>query len=134
MTVENLVGSDTVRRATAALLALWLLTVLVYVRDVLPGRSTLVLWFVAAIGILTLMAFVHTTRGIYARWLVFAEKLHGVVLAALFGGIYLFIVPLFALMIWPFDVLKIRRRNRSATFWIAKPSISADLAFFRRLG
>jgi integral membrane sensor domain MASE1 len=134
MTTENLVGSDGIRRATSALLAVALVIGYIYVRDIFPARSGLMFWLLTATGILTFMGFVHTTRGIYAGWLRFAKVLHTGVITALFGGIYLLIVPLFALAIWPFDVLKVRAHKRSNTCWIPKRAIDPDVTFFQRLG
>ena len=134
MTTENLVGSDAVRRATGALLALALVFAYVYARDIFPASSGLMFWLLTATGILTFMAFVHTTRGIYAGWLRFAKVLHTGVITVLFGSIYLLIVPVFALVIWPFDVLKARKHTRSQSYWIPKRTVHPDVTFFQRLG
>lgn len=134
MTTDSLVGSNAVRWATGTLLTLWLLSVLAYTRDVFPDRSDVTFGLLIGSGILTFMGFVHTTRAIYSQWLRFAAALHSVVITVLFGSIYLFIVPLFALAIWPFDVLRLRKHGRTDTFWIRKRSIGGDIAFFQRTG
>jgi hypothetical protein len=134
MTTENLVGSDAVRRATGTLLVLFLVIGFVYIRNVFPERSQLMFWLFTAIGIMVFVGLVHTTRGIYLRWLAFGKAVHGVVVTVLFGAIYLFIVSLFALVIWPFDVLRVRKHAGRETYWIQKKTVSNDIAFFQRLG
>ena len=134
MTTENLVGSDAVRRTTGALLTLSMVLAFLYLRDIVPDRSGLMFWLLAVTCILTFMGFVHTTRAIYARWLALAKIIHTGVITALFGAIYLLIVPLFALLVWPFDLLKVRTQRGSRTSWIPKPVVNPGITFFQRLG
>jgi hypothetical protein len=112
----------------------WAIAVTLYAGDVLPGRSGQMLSLVIAVGILTFMGFVHASSAIYSMWIRFASALHVVVITVLFGAVYLAIVPLFALMVWPFDVLGLRGSARAKTFWISKRRVGSDLNSFQRIG
>ena len=54
--------------------------------QVFPGAGGWVLGVSIAVGVLALMAAVHCSRGVYARWLAFSERLHTGVVTALFGA------------------------------------------------
>ena len=135
MRASSLVGSAAVRVATAifALVFLWL--ALLYTSDALPAWPRVLRVSMIASGLLTFMAFVHTSKALYAGWLRVAEAIHTVVITVLFGLIYLVVVPLFALVIWPFDVLRVRQSQAGrSSFWIDKRPTTVDRAFLRRMG
>jgi hypothetical protein len=127
-----LVGSFGVRLTALFLFVVTIVAVTAYVNGMVP-RTGAMQTVVIVSALVTFMAFVHTTTAIYVRWLRFAEGLHTVVISVLFGGIYLLIVPIFALLVWPFDVLRLRKRSAD-TFWIEKRRAGADLRHFERMG
>jgi hypothetical protein len=128
------VGSSVVRWTTAALALVSVLAAAFYTNDVVRPRSGQSLTVLIASGIVTFIAFVHTSRAIYTAWLRFAAALHAVMITLLFGAIYLIVVALFALVVWPFDILRVRKRTRDNTFWISKSVVRPDLRSFQRMG
>lgn len=132
MNPATLVGTSGVRITAAALLAVTVTATVSYANGLLPRTgATLTLLIVSAI--VTFMALVHTAKPVYDAWMRFAETLHGIVVTVLFGAIYLLIVPVFAALVWPFDLLRLRKRDAD-TFWIAKRSVGAELKQFERMG
>jgi hypothetical protein len=134
MTIDNLVGSTLVRGITAVLTVVSAAVVTLYLRDGFAGAPRLGFALSVAGGVLTFMAFVHTTRGIYARWLAFAAKLHSVVITILFGAVYLIVVPIFALVTWPLDILRLRNRPGLGTYWIDKRPVADVASELQRMG
>ena len=89
---------------------------------------------VVVLGFLTLIGFVHWNERLYARWMKFAEGLHSVVITVLFGICYLFVVPVFFLIVWPFDLLGLRPRSAPNSSWIKRKHPRAEPDSFRRMG
>jgi len=74
-----------------------------------------------------------TYKDFYDLWMRAAKTLHAGVAAFLFGACYILVVPIFFLMIWPFDVLRLRRSD-APTFWIRRRTASCDLRSLQRMG
>jgi hypothetical protein len=73
---------------------------------------------------------VHSFRGLYDRWLAFAEFLQSVMIVVLFGGCYLLIVPWFYLV----TLLRSRGYHQAKSFWIPRRRIECDESYFTRMG
>jgi hypothetical protein len=69
----------------------------------------------------------------YAKWMAFAHRLQVVVQTVLFTVIYLFIVPLFALVAILGDTMRLRRRPAARTFWVPRRDAVHDDKFFERM-
>lgn len=134
MNITAFVGSPAAIAAAVTFAALCGLGTGAYVRDGIAGWSGATLAFSIVSGVLAFMAFVHTSRAVYARWLKVAEGLNKAVVSVLFGIFYLAIVPVFALLIRPFDVLRLRQHRGATSYWIQKKNARCDLASLQRLG
>ena len=134
MNIMAFVGSAAAIAATAALAALCLLGAAAYATTLVPGWSGATLAFTVVTGVLALMAFMHTSRTVYRRWLKIAEAMNKTVVTVLFGVFYLVVVPVFALLIWPFDLLRLRSRPKATTYWIDRKNTKGDAASLQRLG
>jgi hypothetical protein len=133
MNSDRLVGSVGVRLATVVFFLLSVTALALYERGLFPnGRALLVL----AVGsaILGFMGMIHAFRTLYARWMRWAMILHIGMITILFGACYLLVVPVFFLMVWPFDLLRLRKRIEPETFWIRRRSSTCDLTSFQRMG
>jgi hypothetical protein len=90
-----------------------------------PGWGRPVAWLILAMALLaSILAF----RSVYAGWMRFAKLLNVVVTTALFGLIYLLIVPPFAIVARWLDPLRLGRKRSPDTYWIerSEPSISPE--------
>lgn len=87
-----------------------------------------------AAGLLAWLGLLHSSRALYARWLRVAEGIQTLVVTALFGAVYLFVVPLFTALRLPFDPLRLRRRSREESFWIRRARRPVDLESLQRMG
>jgi hypothetical protein len=130
--IERIVGSLGIRLAAAGLALACLFGAWLYRDGAFPDASGWVLFLTIASGVLALMAGVHTSRAVYARWLAFSQRLHGFVVTVLFGACYLLVVPLFRLVGLTRDPLRLGRRDRAQTFWIPRQNPGPDS--FERMG
>jgi hypothetical protein len=76
----------------------------------------------------------YSLRKIYRLWMRFAELLHSIAVAVLFGGCYLLIVPVFFLISRPFDPLRLRGRADAKSYWIKRRRGDVDLRSLQRGG
>jgi hypothetical protein len=118
--VDRIVGSLGIRLAAAGLALACLFGSLLYRDRAFPDASGTVLFLTIASGVLALMAGVHVSRAIYARWLALSQRLHSLVVTVLFGACYLLVVPVFRLIGLTRDPLRLGRRDRAETFWIPR--------------
>jgi hypothetical protein len=120
MDSARFVGSSGVRLATAVLMlacagGVWLLRAASF-----PNARMVVLILTWAIGFAAFIGLIHCFRAIYAGWLAFAGVLHVIAVNAMFGACYLLVVPLFRLIVWPLDPLRLRKRAGAASFWVER--------------
>lgn len=95
------------------------------------GRNAL--WGV--FGLLCFMAAIFSSRRLFVAWMAFAEKLQVVVVTAVFGLAYVLVVPVFFILSWAKDPLKLRGSSTSEeTFWVPRDQPPLDQTFFERLG
>jgi hypothetical protein len=71
-------------------------------------------------GLLALVTGVHWSRPVYAGWMRFAKLLNAVTVTLLFAVVYVGIVPIFFLIAWALDPLRLRTRPEAESFWIKK--------------
>ena len=133
MNVERWVGSTAIRLVTGALALACLGGIALHREQVFPGAGGWVLGVSIAVGVLALMAAVHCSRGVYARWLAFSERLHTGVVTALFGACYLVLVPVFRVIGLARDPLHLHGRDKTASFWIPRRQDS-DPSSLERMG
>jgi hypothetical protein len=105
-----------------------------YRRDTYPAARGVVLTFAVVSAVLTFLALIHSHRTIYSGWMRFAEVLHTVVVTLLFGACYLLVVPLFFLIAWVSDPLRLRRSSNTDSFWIRRKTQAQDTGYFERMG
>ena len=134
MNIMAFVGSPAAIAAAAIFTIACLAGAAAYLGGRAPDWSGAVLAFTIVTGVMAFMAFVHTSRAVYARWMTVAGLLNKFVVSVLFGVFYLLIVPIFALLARPFDVLRLRPRPHATTYWIHKKQVRADAASLQRLG
>jgi hypothetical protein len=72
------------------------------------------------------------SRRVYPVWMRFAARLNTVVVTGIFGACYLLIVPLFWLLRWRADPLRLRSDPRVKTYWVQRPK--RDAQSFERMG
>ncbi|MHC4427326.1 MAG: hypothetical protein ACYS0D_01815 [Planctomycetota bacterium] len=130
MNTERLIGSTAIRVSTVIFAVLCV--VLFLSRGRFPESSGLLLVLAIVSGILACLAFIHSFRAVYDAWMRFAKVLHTIVVAVLFGACYLAVVPLFFLMVWPSDPLRLRKGSKPATFWIRRREF--DPSSLNRMG
>ena len=118
-----------VASASLCLGALWLRRL---GRPAFPDGLTLSVFVASAV--VAFMALVHSSHGIYARWMRFAEGLQALIVTVLFGACYLLVVPLFFALSWYQDPLRLRRRAQEHSFWVQRAAGSDDLRSFQRMG
>jgi hypothetical protein len=129
--VDRIVGSLGIRLAAAALALACVCGALLYRGRAFPDAQGLVLALSIASGVLALMAGVHTSRAVYARWLALSQRLHSLVVTVLFGACYLLVVPLFRLIGLTRDPLRLGRRDPGETFWIPRREDQGPESFER---
>jgi hypothetical protein len=134
MNPNRLVGSVGVRFATLLLSLLCVTGLVLYDHSFVPIGNKALLMLAVGSGILAFLGMIHAFRTVYARWLRLTRALHTVLITVLFGACYLFVVPVFSLMVWPFDPLRLRHRPKLDTFWIRRRSPGCDLASLQRMG
>lgn len=133
MNSDKLIGSVGVRLATLVFFLLSATAAVLYARSLFPnGKALLVL----AVGsaILGFVGVIHASQTLYVLWMRWAMTLHTGMIIMLFGACYLLIVPVFFLMVWPFDLLRLRKRSEVETFWIRRRSSACELASLQRMG
>jgi hypothetical protein len=133
--IESIIGSSGIRISTAA--ATLVLTTAVVVREyaVAPRMGSVpysVFCFI--VGAAALIGLVYSFRGLYTRWLAFAEFLQGVVVTVLFGTCYLVVVPWFYLLARVIDMLRSRGHHQTKSFWVLRRQIEFDENYFSRMG
>lgn len=134
MNSDRLVGSDGVRLATLLFLLLSVTAVVLYERGSFPNGYKAPLIVAVVAGILAFIGVIHCVRTVYTAWLKLAMTLHTVIVTILFGFCYLFVVPVFFVIRWPSDPLRVRKRSEVETFWIRRRRSRCDLASFQRMG
>jgi hypothetical protein len=134
MNLNNVIGSAAVRWTAGACAVLSVSAAAMHAGSAWPSGAGITLAIAIVSGVLAFMAFVHASRAIYARWLTVASVMNKAVITALFGTCYIVVVPLFALLIWPFDVLRLRSRRDVDTYWVRKQNTRCDLASLQRMG
>ena len=135
MDIESIIGSRGVRCTTVVGALLFATAVVFRVYAVAPwAEGTLFLVLSIVLGAITFIGLIHSFRALYSRWLAFAGFLQGIVVAVLFGGSYLLIVPWFALVAH----LVNRRRSRGGlgpgSLWVPKSHTAYDESYFERMG
>jgi len=120
MDSARLVGSSLVRLATAILAGVSLATGLALRGNGFAGMRSVLLALTIGTGILAFLGLVHSFRLLHTAWLAYARVMHVLAVTVLFGACYLLIVPVFWLILRPFDPLRLRRRSRGNTFWIPR--------------
>ena len=95
MDIARWVGSTAIRLVTGALALACAGGIALHREQAFPEAGGWVLGLTIATGVLALMAAVHCSQGVYARWLAFSERLHTGVVTALFGACYLLLVLYF---------------------------------------
>jgi hypothetical protein len=83
-------------------------------------------------GLLTFMALVHSFAALFRRWMRFADVLHKVAVTTMFAICYLVVVPLFGVVVWLRDPLRLRGRARE-TAWVARTA-KVDALSLERMG
>lgn len=127
-TAENRFVGSGVARAAAVLFGAVLVGLIANYAAMPPYR-----FYVALLaGILTWLSLVHSSRVLFRLWMRFAEGLQTVAVTALFSICYLVIVPLFRLVLWHRDPLRLRR-GRNESSWVARTS-PVDAASLERMG
>lgn len=134
MNPDRLVASPGVRFATVVSIGLCVTGAVLYAFDLTSTASGMLLVLAVGSGILALVGMIHSFRVVYTRWMRFAQVLHTAVVTLLFGACYLFVVPVFFLMVWPFDLLRLRKRSSQHTFWHRRRSVKVDADSLTRMG
>lgn len=124
MTATRYVGSWPVRAATALLA---LTSVGLWMAD--TGGSSV---FYGAVGstVLTMVGVIHSSASVFKRWMRFAEGLQTVVVTTIFGVCYLVVVPVFSVIVWFRDPLRLKRRSQQ-TAWVTRRDDSDPLSLER---
>jgi hypothetical protein len=130
MNPDRLIGSAGIRFAT---LILALLCLAAMALDFLSQAGVVLRTLTFGCAILTFMGIVYSFRAVYSLWMRVAKALHAVGVTLLFGACYLFIIPLFFLISWAFDPLRLRNRSEPQTFWIPRRRTPCDLTFLQRM-
>ena len=120
MDSARIVGSSGVRLTTAVLMLAcagggWLLRAASF-----PNARRVLLFLTVALGFAAFIGLIHSFRAIYSGWLAFAGVLHVIAVNAIFGACYLLVVPLFRLIVLPFDPLRLRKRADATSFWVER--------------
>jgi hypothetical protein len=127
VTTNRFVGSGLARVSAAAL---GILTVgLAAAGESVPRFRSLLL---LVAGLLTWIAFVHSSKALFRRWMRFAEALHQVAVTTIFGVCYLVIVPIFRAVLWFRDPLHLRRPPQESS-WVARTA-TVDANSMERMG
>ena len=134
MNSDRLVGSTGIRLATLVFSLLCVTAVVLYERDFFSELSEVLLILAIGSGVLAFIGLTHSFRVVYSLWMKFAETLHTVTITLLFGACYLVVVPVFFLMVWPFDPLRLRNRSEPDTFWIQRRNPRCDPPSLQRMG
>jgi len=131
--MPSYVGSKWTRIAAVVLATACVAAVLAATRTE-DGSSLRSLLFTAAFvtGVATAACLPLCSRRFFPIWMRWAEKLNTVVMTALFGLCYLLIVPLFFLVQWRKDPLRLRGNPSATTFWISRSK--SDPQSFERMG
>jgi hypothetical protein len=130
--IERFVGTATVRLATLVVILLSLTTALPDARGMFPNGKWLPVVTVAT-GVVAFIGLIHSFRMLYDLWMRAVTTLHTGMVTLLFGACYLLVVPVFFLMVWPFDVLRLRKSDPK-TFWIRRRRSECNLASLQRMG
>lgn len=86
--------------------------------------------FISALAALVCLPL--CSRRVYPVWMRFAERLNTVVVTVIFAACYLLIVPLFWLLRWRADPLRLHSDPRVKTYWVRRPE--RDARAFERMG
>ena len=133
MNMTRVIGAPVVRVVTLTLLLTCLALTLIVRGGSYPGAGR-VLFIVALVsGIGGLLGLIHSFQKAYDLWMKFADALQIVVVTVLFGMCYLFIVPIFFIIIKAFDPLRLRFRSKEDTYWIRRRRDEFNLDVFERL-
>jgi hypothetical protein len=111
-----------------------LIAAIFYHRYLAGGMAGTMLAVTIIFGFLAFVGFTHCFKSVYTWWMKFANLLHKLVTAILFGACYLFLVPLFYPAIWILDPLGLRKNRGSESFWVRRRNRRLDLASLRRMG
>lgn len=127
------VGSKWIR-ATAVGLAVLCVVTLLGARQATAGSTLRWMLTTGALvtGVATAACLPLSSRRFYPIWMRWAERLNALVMTLLFGACYLLIVPLFFLLQWKSDPLRLRSRSQAKTFWRPRPP--RDARSFERMG
>lgn len=134
MNPNRLVGSLGVRLTTFVFSLLCVTVVMLHGGDRFPTLSKGLMILAVGSGVLAFIGLIYSFKVIYALWMRFAAILHAVIVTLLFAICYLVVVPVFFLIAWPFDPLRLRNRSEPDTFWVRKRSTPCDLSSLERMG
>ena len=134
MDVDRIIGSTGIRVATLTI-SLLLVTAVVLREHMDPsGARHAVFLLVIGAGVLAFVGLIHSFRALYSQWLRFAGFLNRLVVALIFGGCYLLIVPWFFLMARAISLLRSRSRFEPESFWIPRRRVDCDARSLARMG
>ena len=134
MNLDRWIGSAGTRVATLTFALLCLTVVAVHMRRLLPQTGQLAIVVACASGLLALVGVIYSFHPVYSLWMRMAKGLNTIVVTVLFGACYLIIVPVFFLVVFRSDPLRLRRRFDPKTFWIPRHRDPIDSTAFRRMG
>jgi hypothetical protein len=127
------VGSRSIRLATVALA---IAAAAGFAIVLTPGKAPPA-WLkpvTLAFAFATAASSVFCFRAVYGGWMRLAKMLNAVATLALFGTIYVVVVPLFVVPARWLDRLRLgRSRNGETTFWIQRSPADVDLASLERM-
>ena len=97
------------------------------------GNWLFVVGLVAAV--LATMGLILSSRPVYDVWMKFAGVLHTIITVALFGVVYLILVPFIVVFVRVSVPLELgRRAARDETFWIRRKKDEDRPESFQRMG
>jgi len=134
LNVPRFVSSSGIRLATCVFWLLGVAAAVLYAHGSHSEACGIAIPLAVISGILALIGTIHSFRGTYLLWMKFASVVHVTVVTALFASCYLVVVPVFFLIAWAVDPLRLRNRDAASTYWIRRQRAKVSAASLQRMG
>jgi hypothetical protein len=131
MNSDRLVGCTALRVSAVGFAAASLGAAYALYTGLLPEWSFWLRTALFAGVLLSLVAGVHWSAGIYRRWMWLAGVINTVSMTVIFGLCYLFLVPMVAVII---HMRRLRSGNTTQSAWVVRPNRECDGEYLQRMG
>lgn len=92
------------------------------------------LWLVVVCGISAFIFVALSIPPFYAAWMRFGEEMNRVVMIAIFGVIYILLLPFLLIFVVPKNRLKTRAPSKITSFWEKQTERNDEIREMMRMG